>query len=137
VLGFVAISWWLAPEAFASYPALSWLVRVGALLAVVLFLYPVRSQLMEWLKGKPMPWLSAVGLLGGGLGMAMVVSYLLSPSLGVLGSWDFTDFPTHVLPQTIAFGIILISLVWYMLSKRAQKAKGINVDYAFKEIPPE
>jgi hypothetical protein len=92
---------------------------------------------LEWLNGKPMPWLAALGMLGGGLGMAMVIAYLLSPALGVLGAWDFTKFPIHLVPQLIAFGIIVISAVWYAIVKRAQKSRGINVDYAFKEIPPE
>ena len=92
---------------------------------------------MEWLNGKPMPWLSALGMLGGGLGMAMVVAFLLSPALGVLGNWNFTDFPKNLLAQIIAFAIIMISLVWYLIVKNRQKAKGINVDFAFKEIPPE
>jgi hypothetical protein len=39
--------------------------------------------------------------------------------------------------QIIAFGIIVISALWYILAKRTQKARGINVEYAFKEIPPE
>jgi APA family basic amino acid/polyamine antiporter len=137
VAGFLAISWVLSPQAFANYTVLDWLVRIGCVVAVVLFLYPVRKQLMEWSNGKPMPWLSALGMLGGGLGMAMVVTYLLSPSLGVLGAWDFSSFPAHLWPQIIAFGIIILSLVWYFLTKNAQKARGINVDYAFKEIPPE
>ena len=92
---------------------------------------------MEWLNGKPMPWLSALGMLGGGFGMAMVVAFLLSPALGVLGNWNFAEFPKDLLAQIIAFAIIVISAVWYILAKSAQKSKGINVDFAFKEIPPE
>ncbi len=137
VAGFLAISWVLSPQAFANYTVLDWLVRIGTVVAVILFLYPVRSQLMEWLNGEPMPWLSALGMLGGGLGMAMVVTYLLSPQLGVLGAWDFSDFPTHLWPQVIAFGIIVVSGLWYLISKSLQRSKGINVDFAFKEIPPE
>jgi len=76
-------------------------------------------------------------MLGGGFGMAMVVAFLLSPALGVLGAWDFSNFPSHLLAQIIAFAIIVISAVWYLIVKRTQKARGINVDYAFKEIPPE
>ncbi len=137
VAGFIWISWMLAPQAFANYVVLDWLVRLGSIVAVLAFLYPMRKQLMEWLNGKPMPWLSALGMLGGGLGMAMVVTFLLSPALGILGNWDFTDFPTHVMAQVVAFGIIILSLLWYVFSKYMQKSKGINVDYAFKEIPPE
>ena len=104
---------------------------------MIVFLYPMRSHLLEWLNGKPMPWLSALGMLGGGLGMAMVVAFLLSPALGVLGAWNFTDFPKNLLAQIIAIAIIVISAVWYLIVKNRQKAKGINVDFAFKEIPPE
>jgi len=67
----------------------------------------------------------------------MVLSFLLAPALYVLGAWDFTDFPKHLWAQIIAFGIIIISLIWYILVKNAQRSRGINVDYAFKEIPPE
>ena len=67
----------------------------------------------------------------------MVLSFLLSPDLYVLGAWDFSNFPNSLWAQIIAFGIILISLAWYLIVKNAQKSRGINVDYAFKEIPPE
>jgi hypothetical protein len=76
-------------------------------------------------------------MLGGGFGMAMVVAFLLAPQLGVLGNWNFADFPASLWAQIIAFAIILISAAWYYFVKRAQKSRGINVDYAFKEIPPE
>jgi len=134
---FIGLTWELAPQAFANYPLLAWLVRLGAIVAVIIFLYPMRKHLLEWLNGKPMPWLSALGMLGGGLGMAMVVAFLLSPALGVLGNWNFTDFPRNLLAQIIAVLIIIISAVWYLIVKARQKSKGINVEYAFKEIPPE
>jgi basic amino acid/polyamine antiporter, APA family len=137
VVSFIWISWLLAPQAFATSSVLEWVVKVGSIIAVLAFLYPMRKQLMEWLNGQPMPWVSALGMLGGGLGMAMVVAFLLSPALGVLGAWNFASFPMNLLPQLIAFGIILISWLWYVLSKNAQKSKGINLEYAFKEIPPE
>jgi hypothetical protein len=127
----------LAPQAFATSAVLAWLVRLASIAAVIAFLYPMRRHLLEWLNGKPMPWLSALGMLGGGLGMAMVVAFLLSPALGVLGNWNFADFPKGLIAQIIAFAIIVISAVWYFIVKARQKSKGINVDFAFKEIPPE
>jgi amino acid transporter len=136
-VGFVWISWLLAPQAFATSALLVWLVRLGSLVAVVLFFYPLREQLKEWASGKPMPWLSALGMLGGGFGMAMVVAFLLAPQLGVLGNWNFENFPSGLWAQIIAFGIIIVSWIWYVLAKNAQKSRGINVDFAFKEIPPE
>ncbi len=84
-----------------------------------------------------MPLITVLGVVGGILGTLMVLAFLFAPQLGVLGTWDFTDFPKNLWAQIIAFGLIVISAVWYALVKNAQKAKGINVDFAFKEIPPE
>lgn len=137
VVAFIWTVWVFSPEAFASSPAVDWLVRILAIVLVVVFLYPMRSHLMEWARGEKAPWLSALGMLGGGFGMAMVATFLLSKSLGVLGNWDFSALPTSLWAQIIAFGIIVVSAVWYYLTKVSQKQRGIDVDYAFKEIPPE
>jgi len=83
------------------------------------------------------PWVVILGALGGIFGVFMVLAFLFAPQLGVLGNWDFSNFPTGLWAQIIAFGIIIVSGVWYLLVKQAQKSRGINVDYAFKEIPPE
>jgi amino acid transporter len=136
VAAFVWTAWVLAPQAFAS-AFLIWVVRLGSIAAVVAFLYPMRTHLSSWLRGDNAPWLSALGMIGGGFGMAMVVAFLLSPALGVLGNWNFEDFPAGLWAQIIAFGIIVLSAVWYLVVKNRQKTRGINVDFAFKEIPPE
>lgn len=83
------------------------------------------------------PLVTVLGTIGGILGTLMVLAFLFSPSLGVLGNWNFEDFPANLWAQIIAFAIILVSAIWYFLAKNAQKARGINVEYAFKEIPPE
>ncbi len=134
---FIALTWYLSPQAFASYPVLDWIVRIGSIVAVAVFLYPMRTHLAGWFNGKPMPVLSALGMLGGGFGMALVVAFLLSPALGVLGNWNFAEFPKNMLAQIIAIAIIVISAIWYVVVKARQRARGINVEYAFKEIPPE
>ncbi len=134
---FIAIAWLLAPQAFPTNPLLDWIARLGSIVLVAWFLWPMRTHIANWLKGEKMPLVTAMGLLGGGLGMAMVLAFLLSPALYVLGSWDFADFPSHLWAQIIAFGIIVICLVWYIIVKNAQKSRGVNVEYAFKEIPPE
>ncbi len=84
-----------------------------------------------------LPMVTVLGVLGGIVGVLMVAAFLFSPSLGVLGNWNFENFPSGLWAQIIAFGIIVISAIWYLLVKQAQKARGIDVDYAFKEIPPE
>ena len=137
VLAFVVTTWVLSSQAFASYPLLIWLVRIASIIAVLLFLNPMRTYIQGWMNGKEVPWMSALGMLGGGFGMSMVVAFLLAPQLGVLGNWDFSELPRTLWAQIIAFGIILVSAIWYYMVKSSQKARGIDVDFAFKEIPPE
>jgi amino acid transporter len=73
------------------------------------------------------PWVTILGGIGFVFGSAMVLSYMFAPQLGLVSK----------LAYSVVFGIIAISAIWYFLAKQAQKARGINVDYAFKEIPPE
>jgi amino acid transporter len=83
------------------------------------------------------PMITVVGVIGGILGTLMVLAFLFAPQLGVLGNWNFEGFPSGLWAQIIAFGIIVISAIWYFIAKNSQKARGINVEFAFKEIPPE
>jgi amino acid transporter len=137
VFAWIWTAWELAPHAFPDSLFLITLVRTAAIVGVFAFLSPLRHQLPGWFKGEKMPWPTALGMLGGGLGMSMVLSFVLEPALGVIGNWNFSEFPTHLWAQILTFGIILFCILWYAWTKRAQKAKGINIDYAFKEIPPE
>jgi len=73
------------------------------------------------------PWVTILGGLGFVLGGIMVLMFIFFSPLGL----------TSTLAYIVVFGIIAVSAVWYYLAKRAQKARGIDVDYAFKEIPPE
>jgi amino acid transporter len=139
LIGLVAFTWLglnLAGS-FEALPALAWIVRLVTAAAVVWLIYVFRGQLPAWARGAQMPWLTALGVLGGGLGMAMVLAFLFAPQLGVLGNWNFENFPQGLWAQIIAFGIIVVSAVGYVIARRARQQRGINVDYAFKEIPPE
>jgi basic amino acid/polyamine antiporter, APA family len=129
--------WVLAPHAFGTYPFLMWAVRAAVIVGGIWFLRPLYSRIPGWLRGDKMPMPTALGMLGGGLGMAMVLSFVLEPALGVIGNWNFENFPHNLWAQILSFGIILFCILWYAWTKRSQKAKGINIDYAFKEIPPE
>jgi len=66
----------------------------------------------------------------------MVLAFLLAPSLGVLGNWNFRRLPgravgaDHRLWPSDHLGCLVL------LAKAAQKRRGINVDYAFKESRP-
>jgi len=83
------------------------------------------------------PMITVLGILGGILGTIMVLAFLFAPQLGVLGNWNFENFPSGMWAQIIAFGIILLSAIWYIVAKSSQRSRGINVEFAFKEVPPE
>ena len=68
-----------------------------------------------------------IGIIGFLLGGGMILLFMFDARLGL----------TSPLAYRVVFGVLAVSAVWYFLAKNAQKSKGINVDFAFKEIPPE
>jgi APA family basic amino acid/polyamine antiporter len=73
------------------------------------------------------PLVTILGVLGFIFGAVMLVMFMFDARLGL----------TSPLAYGIVFGVLAVSWIWYMISKNTQKSKGINVDFAFKEIPPE
>ena len=73
------------------------------------------------------PLVTILGAIGFVLGGVMVMMFMLYPQLGL----------TSALAYWVVFGVLAFSAIWYFLVKNAQRSKGINVDFAFKEIPPE
>jgi hypothetical protein len=68
-----------------------------------------------------------VGLLGAAFGVVFLYLFLLSPELGI----------NSQLGYAVVGGVLLFSAAWYLIAKQVRRSSGINVDYAFKEIPPE
>jgi amino acid transporter len=73
------------------------------------------------------PLVTILGIIGFLFGSAMLLMFMFYSQLGL----------TSPLAYTVVFGVLAVSAVWYFLAKNAQRSRGINVDYAFKEIPPE
>jgi len=73
------------------------------------------------------PLVTILGILGSVLGGVMVLMFMFYEVLGL----------TSTLAYTVVFGVLVVSAIWYFVAKSMQKARGINVEYAFKEIPPE
>jgi len=73
------------------------------------------------------PLVTILGIVGFILGSGMLLLFMFSPQLGM----------TSKLAYSVLFGILAVTAIWYFIAKNAQKSKGINVDFAFKEIPPE
>lgn len=148
LIGLVTFVWttWSMAIVFANQPVLVWLTRLVAVFIAVWVVYSLRGQLGGWLAGGKMPWVTALGVLGAGFAMSMVAAFLLKPDYFVLGIWsgldtlfsgDISGGLYELRAQLIAIGVIVVSLIMYYTAKATQKSKGINVDYAFKEIPPE
>jgi basic amino acid/polyamine antiporter, APA family len=77
-----------------------------------------------------LPMVTVFGVLGFLFGGFMVGSFLFVDDLGLAFSSD--AFPYYIVAGTAAFGIIIY---WIMRTFRAQR--GLKVEYAFSEIPPE
>jgi basic amino acid/polyamine antiporter, APA family len=73
------------------------------------------------------PLVTILGLIGFVFGGGMVLMFMFYEQLGL----------TSGLAYTVVFGVLAISGIWYLIAKRTQRSRGINVEYAFKEIPPE
>jgi amino acid transporter len=73
------------------------------------------------------PLVTIIGLLGSAAGVAFLYMFLLSPELGI----------NSQLGYAVVGGILLFAAAWYLIAKQVRRSSGINVDYAFKEIPPE
>jgi APA family basic amino acid/polyamine antiporter len=76
------------------------------------------------------PLVTILGTAGFLLGGFMVVSFLFVKDLGLAFSND--ALPYWIVVGTAAFGLIV-----YLIMKSIQSSKGVKVEYAFAEIPPE
>ncbi|MEW6567292.1 MAG: hypothetical protein AB1449_03825 [Chloroflexota bacterium] len=85
--------------------------------------------LLDWSTDPPTPIVKAGQVVMHGAGSKSVRKAIEThrPQLGL----------TSGLAYTVVFGVIAVSAIWYFLAKAAQKRRGINVEFAFKEIPPE
>ncbi len=148
LIGVVTFVWttWSMAVVFANQPFMVWLTRLLAVGGAAWLVYSMREHLGNWAGGTSMPWVTALGVLGAGFAASMVAAFLLKPDYFVLGIWSGLDTlfsgdigggVYELRAQLIALGVVLVSVLMYYWAKNAQKSKGINVEYAFKEIPPE
>jgi amino acid transporter len=73
------------------------------------------------------PLVTIVGAIGAVAGVWFLWAFLTSPELGL----------TSDLAYYVVAGILVFALGWYLVTKYVRRSRGINVDFAFKEIPPE
>lgn len=73
------------------------------------------------------PLVTIVGLIGAAAGLWFLYEFLLSPELGM----------NSTLAYTVSVGVVIFAIGWYLVTYFVRRSSGINVNYAFKEIPPE
>jgi amino acid transporter len=73
------------------------------------------------------PWVTVVGALGFIAGSIFLILFLTNPQLGL----------TSQLAYTVVSAILIFAALWYIITKLVRRNAGINVEYAFKEVPPE
>jgi amino acid transporter len=76
------------------------------------------------------PMVTVFGVLGFAFGAFMVGSFLFVKDLGLA-------YTNDGLPYWIVLGTALFGLLVYFFMRQSKASKGIKVEYAFAEIPPE
>ena len=76
------------------------------------------------------PWVTIFGILGFAFGAFMVGAFLFVKDLGL--AYTASAFPYGIVVGTLAFGLIV-----YFVMRSVRASKGVKVEYAFAEIPPE
>jgi APA family basic amino acid/polyamine antiporter len=73
------------------------------------------------------PLVTIFGIIGFVFGVAAEIAFLTNAGYGLKGTT----------PYIIVGSIFVICLVWYFIGAAVNKSKGIDVGYAFLEVPPE
>ncbi len=73
------------------------------------------------------PLVTVVGLVGFCLAVAAEIAFLADPGYGLRGTT----------PYIVVAGVFVFWLVFYWVTRSYNKSRGIEMSYAFREIPPE
>jgi len=73
------------------------------------------------------PLVTVFGIIGFIFGAAALIAFLTQTGYGLKGTT----------PYIVVGGIFVACLVWYFIGAAYNKSKGIDVGYAFLEVPPE
>ena len=73
------------------------------------------------------PLVTILGVIGFIFGLWAIIMFLTNPNYGLKGTT----------PYIVVGGIFLVCLIGYWIGRAYNKSKGIDVNYAFLEVPPE
>lgn len=77
------------------------------------------------------PLVTILGGLGFGFGLFMVISFLTVKNLGLAFS------ASNPIPYVMVAATVVLGLIVYLLMRGVRARQGIQVQYAFAEVPPE
>jgi hypothetical protein len=84
---------------------------------------------------------AAFTLMIAGLAMSVVFLFLISQFLENPTVWgssaSFFGIPGYIFAYGYAAGSFIAGVIIYWASRRYHKSRGINIDLAYKEIPPD
>lgn len=73
------------------------------------------------------PLVTVFGFIGFIFGLAALIAFLTKDAYGLSGRT----------PYIVVAGVFIFCLVGYWIGRQYNKGKGIDVNYAFLEVPPE
>ena len=69
--------------------------------------------------------------------LALLLPFLLAIGVAAHAALSRVLKAVLWLMRLVVAGILLFALGWYLVTKYVRRSRGINVDFAFREIPPE
>ncbi len=129
IIGYNYLGWWYSMTLGVTF-ACGYVFVISCLAAALL---PFRAKsLYEASPGAKytiggFPLVTIFGFLGFFFGLAALIMFLTQDAYGLKGTT----------PYLVVAGIFLVSLVGYWIGRAYNKSKGIDVNYAFLEVPPE
>lgn len=73
------------------------------------------------------PWITIMGVAGAAVNIVILIYYIVFPSLGVYNK----------LSLGVIIGIYVFWLIYYFVRRAYMRSKGIDIELAFQQIPPD
>ena len=129
IIGYNYVGWWLSMTLGVTL-ACGYVFVISCLAAALLpyrakALYEASPGAKYTLGGFPL--VTVFGIIGFVFGVAAIIAFLTNPNY-LLTGWK---------PWSVVVGVFIVCLIGYWIGRAYNKGKGIDVNYAFLEVPPE
>ncbi len=129
ILGYNYLGWWYSMTLGVTL-ACGYVFVISCLAAALMpyrakALYDASPGAKYTLGGFPL--VTIFGIIGFVFGLAALIAFLTNAAYGLKGTT----------PYIVVAGIFMVCLVGYWIGRTYNKGKGIDVNYAFLEVPPE